>query len=364
MKSIFRLFKFAIFRQMLNNLKSKPECSVLLNLKVFALCKSVKIQYKLQLFITIITLISFSKVNFGQAPDLGGASGFAIFTATGAFSNVGAATYVTGDVGTNAGAFNAFPPGTVIGQIHVVDATSALAATDVDDVYSYFSTLGGSVIGVSLAGQVLTPGVYNTGAASTLNGDLTLDAQGDSDAIFIIRIGGALSTSTFSNVILINSAFPCNVYWQIGGQFDLGDNSVFRGTVVVDGAINLLEGSSLFGRGLSRAGAISLNNNVVNFMPAAAGTIIGTASVCQGQTGFVYTVPLIDNTTGYFWILPDGATITADDNTNSITVDFSSTASSGNITVYGTNACGNGIVSPNYVLTVWLLPLTSAIFHQ
>ena len=109
--------------------------------------------------------------NFGQAPDLGTASGFALFTAVGAFSNIGAATVVTGDVGTNAGAFSAFPPGTLIGQQHVVDPLSVTAATDVDIAYMYLDQLTcDSVIGVTLGNsQVLPPNVYCIGAATSLN---------------------------------------------------------------------------------------------------------------------------------------------------------------------------------------------------
>jgi hypothetical protein len=92
---------------------------------------------------------------------------------------------------------------------------------------------------------------------------LILDGQGDSNALFIIKINGALSTSAFSKVILINSAYFNNVYWQVNGQFTAGDSSVFRGSIISDGAISLLEGSSLYGRGISIAGAISLHNNLV-----------------------------------------------------------------------------------------------------
>lgn len=90
----------------------------------------------------------------------------------------------------------------------------------------------------------------------------------------------------------------------------------------------------------------------VNPLPVAAGTISGPTSVCQGQTGVVYTVPSITNATGYTWTLPTGASITAGSNTNSITVSFSGSATSGNVTVRGTNACGNGVISANYAVTV------------
>jgi len=326
-----------------------------------------KMERKFRLFIIIIPLLFVSEILFGQVPNLGVTSSFALYTAVGAFDNTGT-SLVTGDIGSNTYTPTGFPvPGTEVGNIyHAGDALSSQAATDVGSAYGYLSTLGGDVLGTSIIdGQIITPGTWNTGAASTLNGSVTLDGQGNPNAIFIIRIGGAFATGTFSNIVLTNSASLCNVYWQINGQFDLGNGSVFRGTVIVNGAINLLGNSSLLGRGLSTAGAISLQNNIVtNPSVAAAGTITGTATACQSQTGVLYSVPTITNATGYIWILPTGATITAGNNSNSITVNFSSTASSGDITVYGTNACGNGIESPNYALTISSLPQTSSIFHQ
>jgi len=314
------------------------------------------------LFITIVILILFPKFNFGQtAPTLGATSGFALFTATGAFDNTGT-TLVTGDIGSNSASVTGFPPGSIVGIIHASDATTVQAASDVATAYSDL-TQAGSVIGVTLGnGQILTPGVYQTGAASTLNSNLTLDGQNDPNALFIIRIGGAFATSINSTITLIDSASLCNVYWQIGGQFDLNDGSTFMGTVIVDGAINLLSGSTLLGRGLSTGGAISLYNNVVRFLPATAGTITGTAAVCQGQTGVIYTVPPITDAAGYIWTLPAGATITAGANTNSVSVTFGST--SGNIAVQGSSSCGNGMISANYAVTVALLSITSDIYHQ
>jgi hypothetical protein len=251
----------------------------------------MKMKNKLLTLLTAVILFLIPNVNFGQAPRLGTTSGFALFTAGGAFSNIGDATIVTGDVGNNAGAFTAFPPGTLVGQRHVVDAVSATAAKDVLTAYSDL-TQSGTVLGVTIVnGQVIAPGVWATGAASTLNGELTLDGNGDPAALFIIRIGGAFSTSTNSNVKLINSANLCNVYWQINGAFTLEAGSVFRGTIIATGAIHLLEGSSLFGRALSTAGAIDLHNNIVtNPCPCSvsaptAGTI--TQPACTVATGSV-----------------------------------------------------------------------------
>ena len=126
--------------------------------------------------LTIIALLLAPLLTFGQAPNLGAASSFAVFTAAGQFSNTGA-TQIKGDIGTNVGAFSGFPPGIVVGSIHVVDAVSAEAATDVATAYGELSSLiCGAVIGTTLGNvQILTPNIYCLGAASTLNGELILD---------------------------------------------------------------------------------------------------------------------------------------------------------------------------------------------
>lgn len=92
-------------------------------------------------------------------------------------------------------------------------------------------------------------------------------------------------------------------------------------------------------------------------IPPAAGLISGTALVCQGATGVAYSVPVIPNATGYVWTLPTGATIATGANTNSITVNYSSSAVSGVITVYGTNTYGNGLPSPDYLVIVNTTPV-------
>jgi len=261
-----------------------------------------------------------------QIVDLGASAPFAVFTAVGAFSNDGASV-VTGDIGTNVGAFTGFPPGVVIGDIHVADTISAQAATDVDIAYSFLAGLTcGQVIGTTLGnGQILVPDIYCLGAASVLEGDLYLDAQGDPNSIFIFQINGALSTNTLANVFLINGADVCNVYWQINGAFALGEGSTFRGTIVANGAISLLEGSSLIGRALSREGAINMHNNLVNLgMPPIVGDIVadGSLSFCQGDS-----VILSGNTSGTW---STGA------ETSSISV-----LTSGDYYVFRTNGCGS-----------------------
>ncbi len=247
---------------------------------------------KLQKTLTAVMLFSLPFMGFGQLqpppPDLGDAAGFVLFTSVGAFIN-NDNSVVTGDVGTNMGAFSGFPPGTVIGATHVEDGASALAEPDVDAAYMYLDgILGGMTIGVGLGtGQTLTPDVYILGSAATLDGVLNLDAEGDPDAIFIFQIDGAFSTTSGSSVVLMGGASLCNVYWQINGAVDLGDGSVFRGTILAAGAITLLESADLFGQALTTAGQIELHNNIVTIGSGPTASIItasGPTSLCEGES--------------------------------------------------------------------------------
>ena len=117
-------------------------------------------------------------------------------------------------------------------------------------------------------------------------------------------------------------------------------------------------------QGTNACGSGSISNNfslTVNPLPGAAGAIVGSSSVCQGQTGVSYSIPPINNVTGYNWVLPAGATIASGSNTNSITVDFALTTVSGNITVQGINGCGNGLVSNSYPVLVAIMPSAAGL---
>ena len=94
----------------------------------------------------------------------------------------------------------------------------------------------------------------------------------------------------------------------------------------------------------------------VNSPPSAANAITGTASVCAGTNSVVYSTTPIVGVTSYSWTVPSGATITSGAGTNSIIVNFGSSAVTGNVTVAGTNQCGNG-PSSSFAVTVNPLPV-------
>ncbi|MGY3089163.1 hypothetical protein ACVWYF_002203 [Hymenobacter sp. UYAg731] len=236
------------------------------------------------LFLTL--LLTSSRVSFGQntPPALGLASGFALFTAVGAIDNNGPSV-VNGDIGTNAGAFNGFPPGVVNGAIHVADTRSTQAATAVQGAYGHMSAIVYSPVAVFGGTPPVTmgAGAYTVGGASTLAGTLILDGNNDPNATFYLQVTGALTTAQNSQVLLIRGANANNVYWQIGGLATLGQNSVMQGTLLVDGGIIMIAGAQLTGRGLSRQGAITLTSGTATLpgvvvAPAATTTSwLGTA---------------------------------------------------------------------------------------
>lgn len=86
--------------------------------------------------------------------------------------------------------------------------------------------------------------------------------------------------------------------------------------------------------------------------PGVAGTIVGSSSICQGQSGVSFSVPNIGNAETYSWAY-SGTGATINGNGNEITIDFSASATTGNLTVFGVNECGvGGAVSPSKALTI------------
>ena len=212
-----------------------------------------------------------------------------LFTAAGAFNTeVADVSNVTGDVGTNVGAFYGFPPGILIGEKHVEDAVTAAAAPVVLAAYQYLDELTCAIVKTSPLGRVmiLSPNIYCIGEAAVLNGDITLDAQGDPDAVFIFQINGEF-LQELAHVITYRGCLviQCVLAKKWGIYFWGG--SLYRGNAINDGLIHLLEGSSLQGRALSTAGAIDLHNNIVTIGEEAVASIISasdTTTFCLGDS--------------------------------------------------------------------------------
>jgi len=225
-----------------------------------------------------MTFLLLPTLSFAQAPALGTAADFVLFSTDGAVSNSGI-SHLTGSIGTNNGSSTAF--GNVNGVMHDGDAASAQCAADLLIAYNQLNSTVPTLFPAPLLGngQVLTAGVYAISAPATLNLDLTLNGQGDPNAVFIFQIDGSLSTNADSKIKLINGALACNVFWQVEGLVSMASGTTMRGTVIANNAaINMSTGDTLEGRVLTTSGSITVDG-VFAYTPIGCGSPILTGPV-------------------------------------------------------------------------------------
>ncbi|MEQ9378639.1 MAG: Ig-like domain-containing protein [Imperialibacter sp.] len=118
-----------------------------------------------------------------------------------------------------------------------------------------------SIAPADLGGQTLAPGIWTSATTMLLqNGDLTLDAQGDENAVWIFQIGSAFTSvgGAGGNVILAGGAKAKNVFWQVSSSATIGDNTIFKGNVLAFSSITMNAGSVAEGRMLARNGSVQL----------------------------------------------------------------------------------------------------------
>ena len=195
--------------------------------------------------------------------------------------------------------------------------------------YVYFSTYN-------------TPPTLNTISNYTICQDaattnLSLSGIGDGSSAETQTVS---ISATSSNTSLIPNPTISYTHPNSTGTLSFKPNAGQSGTAVI--TVTAYDG------GPNNATTIKTFTVTVKGIPTAAGSIsTATTTICQVKNGVVFTVPTITNATSYNWSLPPNATVTAGANTRSITVNFSITALSYNVSVYGsnTNGCGNGTSS-------------------
>jgi len=231
----------------------------------------------------LATLLVLPSLGFAQS--LGSAANFAVLAAT-TVTNTGATTIV-GSVGVSpATAIEGLPGGQPTGgTLHAGDAIADQAQSDLTSAYNSLAGMACDSIltGQDLGGQTLPPGVYCFDTSAPLTGTLTLDGQGDGNAVFVFQIGSTLTTAGNAVLTLIGGARPSNVYWQVGSSATLGTDTVFGGNIVALASITLTDGVRLTGRALARTGGVTMDTNTI-----VGGTFVATRNSTWGMIKALY----------------------------------------------------------------------------
>ncbi len=219
----------------------------------------------------LVTLISSSTALAAPAQvGLGGATSFSVLAGS-TVTNTGPTT-MFGDLGLSPGSSVTGAP-QVLGQTHVDDAVAIEAKNALTTAFNDAASrpTNGSA-GTDLAGQTFTAGVRTASSSLLLSsGSVTLDAQGDPNAVFIFQVGTTLTTGSNTSVSLVNGAQACNVFWQIGSSATLGTGTRFVGTVMAGETITAGTAATIHGRLLAQVSAVNLDTNTITNSTCAPG---------------------------------------------------------------------------------------------
>jgi hypothetical protein len=233
---------------------------------------------------------------------LGSAASFSVLGGS-TVTNTGPTT-MFGDLGLSPGSSVTGAPH-VLGQTHVDDAVAIGAKNALTTAYNdAASRPSNGSAGSELAGQTFLPGVRTASSSLLLSsGSVTLNAQGDPNAVFIFQIGSTLITESNTTVLLVNGAQACNVFWQVGSSATLGTGTRFVGTIMALASITANTGATIHGRLLAREGAVTMDTNTIttsNCPSSASGSGGGTETTTGAvvpPTGSKTTTPPGSKTT-------------------------------------------------------------------
>jgi hypothetical protein len=238
---------------------------------------------------SLSTLIFADSALAATSVGLGKAASFSVLGGS-TITNTGQTT-MFGDLGLAPGSSVTGGP-VVLGAEHIDDAVAneAKSALTTAATTAANEASNGSA-GEDLAGHAFLPGVYTASTSLLLSsGSVTLNAQGDPNAVFIFQIGSTLTTGSNTTVSLINGAQACNVFWQVGSSATLGTGTHFVGTIMAADSITANTGATIHGRLLAQTAAVTLENNTITTSTCASsssGSGGGTETTTPEETAAI-----------------------------------------------------------------------------
>jgi Ice-binding-like len=239
------------------------------------------------LLASLSTLIfASSAVGATASVGLGSAASFSVLGGS-TVTNTGPTT-MFGDLGLSPGSSVTGAPH-VLGQTHVDDAVAIGAKSDLTTAYNdAASRPSNGSAGTDLAGQTFLPGVRIASSSLLLSsGSVTLNAQGNPNAVFVFQIGSTLITESNTTVLLVNGAQACNVFWQVGSSATLGTGTHFVGTIMASATITANTDATIHGRLLAQTGAVNMDTNTITTSncPSSVSGSGGGAETTTGASG-------------------------------------------------------------------------------
>jgi len=205
------------------------------------------------------------------SPSPGGSLGnYAVLAGSTIISdNTGGNTVINGNLGLfPQSAVTGFPPtGTAVvnGFTDLANSNANNGQNILTAAINAASSPTPQIINTELGGVTLLSGVYASMSGTFLisAGTLTLDAQGNLNAVWIFQMGATLTTQVGTSIQVINGGDPCNVIWQVGSSATLL-GSTFEGNILADQSISLSSGITVKGRLLASVATVTLISDTIN----------------------------------------------------------------------------------------------------